>query len=214
MTGSDDAAVREALAVLAGGGVVGYPSETVWGLAALPGYLPGPSRSASPFFPAGVERLYRLKGRDSLKPVQLSCSSASVARTWTNTSDPQGTAFERLSGLWPGPLTLLARAAAGCPEALAPGGVVGLRVPAHPLALALLEAAGGTLATTSLNPSGAPAATTRSEAAAYGLADLLLCDPAKDGRVSGRASTVYDLMAGVIVRQGDLSEAQVRAALG
>lgn len=187
--------VSEALAVLARGGVVGYASETVWGLAALPSSE------------AGVERLYHLKGRDSVKPVQLSCVSVEVARTWVRPGQP---AFERLAQLWPGPLTLLAWAVEGCPERLAPGGVVGLRVPAHPLALALLDAAGGTLATTSLNPSGQPAATSFDQAAAYRLADLLL--PGE--RVgSGQASTVYDLRTGTVLRQGDVRLEQLQAAL-
>ncbi|ULH15350.1 Sua5/YciO/YrdC/YwlC family protein [Deinococcus sp. KNUC1210] len=121
------ATVAEALKVLARGGVVGYPSETVWGLAALPSSA------------AGVERLYTLKQRDSFKPVQLSCASAEVAHSWIRPGQPE---FERLARLWPGPLTLLAWAVPGCPERLAPGGVVGLRVPAHPLALALLAEAG------------------------------------------------------------------------
>ena len=196
---SEQAAPRtdlsEALAVLARGGVVGYPSETVWGLAALPSSA------------AGVERLYHLKGRDSLKPVQLSCVSAEVASGWVRPGQP---AFEQLALLWPGPLTLLAWAVDGCPEQLAPGGVVGLRVPAHPLALALLHAAGGTLATTSLNPSSQPAATSFEQAETYRLADLLL--PAE--RVgSGQASTVYDLRTGTVVRQGDIRLEQLQEAL-
>ncbi|GGR09112.1 L-threonylcarbamoyladenylate synthase [Deinococcus ruber] len=193
------ATVAEALKVLTRGGVVGYPSETVWGLAALPSSA------------AGVERLYTLKGRDNLKPVQLSCVSAEVAHTWVRSGQPE---FERLARLWPGPLTVLAWAVPGCPERLAPGGVVGLRVPAHPLALALLGEAGGTLATTSLNPSGQPAATSRQQAEAYQLAELLLPgDGPEDASGSGQASTVYDLRSGTVLRQGDITLEQLREAL-
>ncbi|MGI8748854.1 MAG: L-threonylcarbamoyladenylate synthase, partial [Deinococcus sp.] len=190
-----DARLERALAALSAGLVVGYPSETVWGLAALPG-----SRE-------GVDRLYSLKGREAGKPVQLSCESREVAAGWVREGQE---GYQRFSVLWPGPLTLLADAAPGCPPWLAPGGVVGLRVPDHPLARALLRAAGGALATTSLNPSAEPAARSWEEARAYGLADLLLPDhgareggqPDSGPRSSGRGSTVVDARSGEVLRAG------------
>ncbi len=210
--------LKRALAVLDGGGVVGYPSETVWGLAALPGYLPDQLAAPPAGLPPGIARLYRLKGRDSAKPLQLSCVSAAQARRWLAADSPHlGAQFAAVSRFWPGPLTVLARVRPGCPEWLAPGGVVGLRVPAHPAALALLAAAGGTLATTSLNPSGAAAAQNRAQAAAYGLADLLLpAGPGEDqggAGLSGQASTVFDLQRGQVLRQGQITAAQLREAL-
>ncbi|GAA5531809.1 L-threonylcarbamoyladenylate synthase [Deinococcus aluminii] len=169
ITGEVAAAIARAAEWLAAGGVVGYPSETVWGLAARP--------DAS-------ERLYALKGREPGKPVQVSCLDAATARMLTR----GGAAFDALSGLWPGPLTLVLPASPTCPPDLAPGGWVGLRVPDHPVALALLRASGGLLATTSLNPSGQPAARTFGEAEAYGLAPFLLPDGGVPAR--GLASTV------------------------
>lgn len=165
-------AVARAAALLAAGGVVGYPTETVWGLAARPDQ------------PEAVARLYALKGRDAAKPVQVSCADAGTARGITR----GGAAFEALAPLWPGPLTLVLPAGAACPPALAPGGWVGVRVPDHPVALALLRACGGALATTSLNPAGQPAAGTLSEAQAYALVPLLLPDGGVPAR--GEASTV------------------------
>lgn len=162
-------AVEEAARVIAAGGVVGYPTETVWGLAARPD---------------AAGRLYVVKGRDADKAVQVSCGSADVARGLTH----GGEALDALSDLWPGPLTLVLPAGEGCPPGLAPGGWVGVRVPDHPVALALLHACGGWLATTSLNPSGAAAARTHAEARAYGLADFLL--PSTPPPASGTASTV------------------------
>lgn len=192
--------IEQAVRVLKAGGVVGYPSETVWGLAALP----------TPR--AGVDRLYLLKGREPGKPVQLSCLESGDARRWVE-PDQQG--FEALTRFWPGPLTVLARAAPGCPEWLAPGGVVGLRVPAHPTIQALLAAVGGTLATTSLNPSGRPAASTVFEAQAYGIADLLLPGDPEQGstEVQGLASTVFDLNTRQVLRQGAVTEAELLKAL-
>ena len=204
-----DEQIERAASLVQGGGVVGYPSETVWGLAAFMG------RDA-------VDRLYQLKGREADKPVQLSCLSLEHARRWLR---PGQADAERLAQFWPGPLTLLAWAVADCPEWLAPGGVVGLRVPSHPVIRALLAASGGTLATTSLNPSGLPAAGTAEQAEGYGLADLLLPDTlagpavsrsgqASSGQASsGLASTVFDLRTRQVLRQGAISQAELLEAL-
>ncbi|WP_424951729.1 L-threonylcarbamoyladenylate synthase [Deinococcus sp.] len=198
-----DGQVLRATQALQGGGVVGYPSETVWGLAALP--VPR----------AAVDRLYLLKGREADKPVQLSCLTQGVARRWVR---PGQRGFGALAGFWPGPLTLLAWAAEDCPDWLAPGGVVGLRVPAHPTIQALLERCGGTLATTSLNPSGLPAASSAAQARAYGLADFLLTDDSGEpagvqtGSV-GLASTVFDLRTRRVLRRGAVTEAELLEAL-
>ncbi len=203
---SDPDRIVQAVQTLVGGGVVGYPSETVWGLAALP---------ASE---AGLERLYALKGRMDDKPVQLSCVDAATAEGWLR---PGQEGAQALFRFWPGPLTLLAWAREGCPERLAPGGVVGLRVPSHAVIRALLLAAGGTLATSSLNPSGLPAATNEVEARAYRLADLLLSGSESPGTgldspqldSSGLASTVFDLRTRQVLRAGAVSEAELLAAL-
>lgn len=193
--------VARAVQVLRRGGVVGYPSETVWGLAALPA-----SRAA-------VERLYTLKGREANKPVQLSCLDMQQARGWMRPGQDE---LERLVVFWPGPLTVLAWATEGCPDWLAPGGVVGVRVPSHPVIRTLLAAAGGTLATTSLNPSGLPAASTQERAKSYALADLLLSarmTSSADLGSSGLASTVFDLRTRKVLRQGAISQAELLAAL-
>ncbi|WP_102124992.1 L-threonylcarbamoyladenylate synthase [Deinococcus planocerae] len=188
--------VARAARVIAAGGVVGYPTETVWGLAVRLD---------------AVERLYALKGRDPDKPVQVSCADAETARPLTL----GGAAFDALAGLWPGPVTLVLPAAPGCPPGVAPGGWVGVRVPDHPVALALLRECGGALATTSLNPSGAEAARTLSQARAYALADLLL----PDGGVpaSGTASTVVRVGAvgqGVeVLREGAVPASLIRERL-
>lgn len=205
--------IAQAVQVLRRGGVVGYPSETVWGLAALP-----TSRAA-------VQRLYTLKGREAGKPVQLSCLGMHQARGWLRPGQDE---LERLAVFWPGPLTVLAWATATCPAWLAPGGVVGLRVPAHPVIQALLAAVGGTLATTSLNPSGLAAASSHEQARGYGLADLLLCADGDASSVtpsvsgvpvssesisSGLASTVFDLRTRQVLRLGAVPHSDLLAAL-
>lgn len=196
-----------ALRCLRAGGAVGYPTETVWGLAALPTH-------------AGVLTLR--KGRDNAKPLQLSCVDAGAALACAEAA-PELLA---LAALWPGPLTVVTRAGAEVARDwgegarwLAPGGRVGLRVPDHPLAQALLRGSGGLLATTSLNPSGAAAAATPEQARAYGLADLLLDREGGGGPAAqGVPSTVVLLpeQAGDPVRVqrlGALGEAELRRVL-
>ncbi|MEF2277753.1 L-threonylcarbamoyladenylate synthase [Deinococcus sp. YIM 134068] len=188
--------IARAAGVIASGGVVGYPTETVWGLAVRP---------------EASELLYVRKGREAGKPVQLSCVDVGAARALTL----GGAVFDAVAGLWPGPLTLVLPASAACPPDLAPDGWVGVRVPDHPVALALLCACGGTLATTSLNRSGEEAARTPEQARASGLADFLL----PDGGVaaSGRASTVVRVWPDggrlEVLREGALPSEAVRERL-
>ncbi|MFC4639547.1 L-threonylcarbamoyladenylate synthase [Deinococcus hohokamensis] len=190
------AAVEAAAQVLRRGGVVAYPSETVWGLAALPD-----SESA-------LDRLYALKGRAADKPVQLSCQNLEAAQRFAQPS----AVLTALSSLWPGPLTVVTPALPSCPPRLAPGGQVGLRVPDHPVAQALLHLCGGVLATTSCNRSGEPPAATWQAAVASGLGDLTL--PEGGQAAAGLASTVVVLPGGVVMREGAVTAAQIRALLG
>ncbi|MFK7602381.1 L-threonylcarbamoyladenylate synthase [Deinococcus sp. SM5_A1] len=186
-------AVDAAWTVLLQGGVVAYPSETVWGLAVLPDH------------PEGVERLYEVKGRAAHRPVQVSCQDARAALDLARPS----AALTALSVLWPGPLTLVTPALTGTPSTLAPGGLVGLRVPSHPLALALLRRCGGRLLTTSCNPSGQPPALTAAQAQDMALADFVLPEvqAAGEGPVGGQASTVVQLPEGTMLRSGPLDRA-------
>ena len=193
------AAVAQAWEVLQAGGVVAYPSETVWGLAALPDHL------------EAAQRLYAVKGRAAHRPVQVSCRDARAALALAR----PGAALSALSVLWPGPLTLVTPARPGLAPALAPGGLVGLRVPSHPLALALLRRSGGTLLTTSCNPSGQAPALTSAQAREMALADLVLPGdwagvpggPPGETPVGGQASTVVQLPAGTLLRSGPLDAA-------
>ena len=188
--------VVRACECLRSGGVVGYPTETVWGLAARP---------------ESLRQLQERKGRDAAKAVQLSCADVTTALRLAQAHR----AWVGLRVLWPGPLTVVAPAAPSCPANLAPGGQVGLRVPAHPLAQQLLQVC-GPLATTSLNPAGKPAALTYAQAQDYALADLLLGGP--QDVAGGEASTVIRLppLSGDVVevlRHGALPPAIIARAL-
>jgi L-threonylcarbamoyladenylate synthase len=194
-------AVTRAVDVLRAGGLVAFPTETVYGLGA-------DARDA-----AAVDRVFRAKGRPSDNPliVHVAGTDAAAALTarWTALADALAASF------WPGPLTLVLDAAPGLAPAVSAGlGTVAVRVPGHPVALALLAAAGVPVAAPSANRSGRPSATT----AAHVLGDLGDLGGGIDAVIDGGAcavgleSTVVDARgaAPVVLREG----AVPREALG
>ncbi len=145
MSGADE--IASAVHILRAGGVVAFPTETVYGL------------GADASNPAAVARIYALKGRPSDHPVIVHLAAASQLRDWA--LDPSPQALRLADKLWPGPLTLVVRRAPHVPDAVTGGqDTVGLRVPAHPLAQALLHAFGGGVAAPSANRFGRVSATT------------------------------------------------------
>ena len=131
--------VLAAAQVLRGGGVVAFPTDTVFGLAARAD------------LPAAVRRISELKGRSPRQPLILMAAGLEELDPFCEL----GTTARELAGrFWPGPLTLILPAR---PPGLALGGegTVGVRIPSHQLALELLAAA-GPLATTSANRHGRP----------------------------------------------------------
>ncbi|WP_261663336.1 L-threonylcarbamoyladenylate synthase [Deinococcus sp. Marseille-Q6407] len=175
---------------------VGFPTETVWGLGAPP------TR-------AGWEALIRVKGRDPKQAFQVSCASGELALRLAR--EPE--VLEPLTRFWPGPLTLVVPAQPELADYLARGGWVGLRVPAHPAAQALLQESGGYLLTSSLNLSGQPTARTEAEARALGLARRVIGDGGQPP--SGAASTVLRVGEGQleVLRAGALPLDEIQAQL-
>jgi L-threonylcarbamoyladenylate synthase len=183
----DAAGIARAAALLRGGEVVGFPTDTVYGLAVLAGDM------------AAAERVYEAKGRPRDRPLVLMLPSAAGLGRWA-AADARALALARR--WWPGPLTLVLPARAG-------GGTIGVRVPDHALALALLREVGEGLLTTSANRSGEPPALDAAGVAALpGVAAVL------DGGRSpgGVASTVLDLAGAEprVLRQGPLNEDLLR----
>ncbi len=186
------------VAALAAGEVVALPTDTVYGLAALPTDA------------AAVERLYELKGRDPAQPIALLIDAPARAAALV---DPPP-AFAALAARWPGPLTLVVRALARAglaPRLVGPGGGVGVRQPDDTLALAVIRACGGVLAVTSANRSGEPPLTTAAAIAARFGPDLLILD---GGLREGVASTVVDLTVEppLVLREGPLTAAALGLA--
>jgi L-threonylcarbamoyladenylate synthase len=143
----DRAAIDQAVQVLRAGGLVAFPTETVYGLG-------GDASSLS-----AVRKIYSAKGRPRNHPLIVHLHSIAQAADWARDIPP---AAERLAQrYWPGPLTLVLKRAAAVNE-LVTGGqdTIALRVPSHPVARALLEAFGGGIAAPSANRFGRVSATT------------------------------------------------------
>jgi L-threonylcarbamoyladenylate synthase len=190
----DEASRRAALAkgaeLLRAGRLVAFPTETVYGL------------GANALDEAAVQRIYDAKGRPAINPIIVHVASAAAARElaldWPVAADAIARAF------WPGPVTLVVRKRAVVPDIVSAGGeTVGLRVPAHPLALALLEWAQVPVAAPSANLSTQVSPTT-AQHVERGLADRV--DLIIDGGAThvGIESTVVDVTGGVprILRPG------------
>ena len=139
--------IDEAVAVLRRGGLVGMPTETVYGLAA----------DASN--EAAVRRIFAAKGRPADHPLIVHLASADDLTSWS--SAVPASARLLAETCWPGPLTVLVPKAAHVLTVVTGGrDTVGLRVPAHPLALDLLQRFGGGLAAPSANRFGHVSPTT------------------------------------------------------
>ena len=142
-----DAALDEALARLRAGELVVIPTETVYGLA------------ADAENPAAVARIFSLKGRPATRPLIVHIPSAEALSDWAEHVPDY--ALTLAQEFWPGPLSLVLQSTARVPDAVTGGQPsVALRVPAHPITLALLQKFGGGLAAPSANRYGRISPTT------------------------------------------------------
>lgn len=194
--------LAEAAAILRRGGLVAFPTETVYGL------------GADALNPGALDRLFLAKGRPRTNPLILHVSGLAMARDLVTGLPP--TARKLLEAFWPGPLTVVLPKRAQVPDAAtAGGGTVALRMPDHPLALALIRRFGGPLAAPSANRSEHVSPTTAAHVQADlgGRLDLIL-----DGGAcrTGLESTVVDLSGPVprLLRPGPLPPEALAAVLG
>jgi tRNA threonylcarbamoyl adenosine modification protein (Sua5/YciO/YrdC/YwlC family) len=144
----DPEALREPAAILRCGGIVAFPTETVYGI------------GASAQRPEAIARLIQLKGRPEGKPFSYHLASVSQVEEVAGSIAPQARAL--LDRYAPGPITLVIPARRG-----EPGSMVGVRVPASELARKLIELAGAPLLVPSANPAGAPPAISAEEVERY-----------------------------------------------
>jgi L-threonylcarbamoyladenylate synthase len=196
---SDPQSIMEALNMLKKGGLVVFPTDTVYGLAV-------PINNQS-----GINRLFEVKGRDFNKAIAVLIG--------TQTHLPQLTtgfsmkAQKLADKFWPGALTLVVDIRPGLPPNLSPYPTIGIRMPNHPFALALLQKT-GPLATTSANISGGANTITAQQVLEQldGKIDLLIDGGQTPGAVP---STVVDCTKPelTILRQGSIHEEELQQAL-
>ena len=199
--GSDPAAIAEAAERIRAGALVGFPTETVYGL------------GADASNDAAVALIFAAKGRPPEHPLIVHVASAAqVADYASNVPD---FAARLIAAFWPGPLTLILPRRAGVAAAAAGGqNSIGLRCPAHPVALALLQACGTGLAGPSANRFGRVSPTTALHVQAELGEDLLVLDGGPCA--VGIESTIVDCTRGqpVLLRPGLLTRAQLEVACG
>ncbi|HTQ74926.1 MAG TPA: L-threonylcarbamoyladenylate synthase [Burkholderiales bacterium] len=194
--------IKEAAAILRRGGLVAFPTETVYGL------------GADASNPMAVARIYEVKGRPAAHPVIVHIADAEQLHRWAREIPEQ--AARLAARFWPGPLTLVLRRAPGVRDELTGGqDTIGLRVPGHPVALALLREFGGGIAAPSANRFGRVSPTSAEHVLSdlNGDVDMIL-----DGGPCeiGIESTIVDLSRGrpVVLRPGRISENDIAQALG
>ena len=200
---ADARAIARAVEILDAGGLVAFPTETVYGLGADAGN------------PAAVARIYAAKRRPGFNPLIAHVAEAAAALREAELP----TAAQTLAAhFWPGPLTLVASIAKTCGVCdLARAGLasVALRAPAHPVAQALLAAFGQPIAAPSANRSGYVSPVTAAHVVAdlAGKVDLIL----DGGRTpAGLESTIVSFIGPepTLLRPGALPRSEIEAALG
>lgn len=198
LSANDSYTLRHAVDVLRNGGLVAFPTDTVYGLGALA------------FDRVSVDRLYVAKGRNHEKAIAILLSEApQLSQVAQNVGEYAKRLAEKF---WPGPLTLVVQRHSNVPDAISPLPTVGVRIPNHVVALKLLAMA-GPMAVTSANLSGENNTNTAKEVLAQldGKVHLIIDGGRSPG---GVPSTVVDCTGPepVVLRPGPISVMQINKA--
>lgn len=190
--------------VLKQGGLVVFPTETVYGL----GVMMDKEEA--------LQKVYEIKGRDTSKP--LSILAADVSQVYEAAEIIEKEPVERIAAaFWPGPLTMVFPKDPQVPDAVTAGkDTIGIRIPDHPFAKALVELVGAPLATTSANLSGMPAAVSAEEAfqALNGKVDLIIDGGTSTVKVASTVAAIEGKEI-TVYREGVISkEALLQAISG
>jgi L-threonylcarbamoyladenylate synthase len=194
-----------AIAHLEAGGLLGHPTETVYGVGSRP-------------LENDIAAVSALKERRDPKPLLLLVEGLAMVEALG--LQLEGAAHRLADAFWPGPLTLVLRGGAGLPELLrGPSGGIAVRWTSHPGMRALVAERGAPITSTSANVAGAPTATTIAEVGdlfprAVAAEQLLLLDA---GRLPGApSSTVVDCTSGDarVVRDGAVPRPAILSAIG
>jgi len=199
ISSNNPVALQHAVDVLSNGGLIVFPTDTVYGLASLP--------SKTEY----IERLYIVKGRESTRAIAILLSSADELEKISNL--PSETALKLADRFWPGPLTLIVPRHPDLPDVLSPDQTIGVRVPDHDIALELLRMT-GPLGVTSANISGRENTNTAEEVMEQldGRVHLVIDGGKSPG---GVPSTVVDCTTPdiVILRPGPIKIKQINVAI-
>ena len=198
----DDKIIAKAAAIIRDGGLVAFPTETVYGL------------GADAMQASAAKKIYEAKGRPSDNPLIVHIADVSALRNLTD--EVPGKAVKLAKAFWPGPLTMIVKKSAAVPYETTGGmDTVAVRMPNHPIALALIAASGTYIAAPSANTSGRPSPT----AAEHVMTDLnekipLILDGGSVG--IGIESTIIDLTeeTPMILRPGYITQEMLQEVLG
>ena len=194
--------IREAAEIIRTGGLVGFPTETVYGL------------GADALLPEGANRIYAAKGRPSDNPLIVHIAEFEALDKITADIPPQAKALA--DAFWPGPLTMILPKSDAVPRETTGGlDTVAIRMPSHPAAQRLIKYSGGYIAAPSANTSGKPSPTV----AKYVVEDMMgRIDAIIDGGEVGIGleSTIIDLTVTPpqIMRPGSITQEKLSTVLG
>lgn len=193
---ADAAEIAAAARVLEAGGLVAFPTETVYGL------------GADAENPAAVARIYQAKGRPNDHPVIVHVAPGADLDYWV--TDIPDAARQLVDAFWPGPLTLILKRANHIPDAVSGGqDTVGIRCPSHPVAIALLSAfkgGKGGVAAPSANKFGNVSPTT-----AQHVRDEFHVNDAEEGSITGEDACSAELLSTVL--EGGASQVGIESTI-
>ena len=173
--------IGEAVAILKSGGVIAFPTETFYGLGA-------DARNE-----AAIEKIFGIKGRDFKNPILVVIGDVTHLETFAG--DVPDEARRLMERFWPGPLTIVFRAAPSVsPKLTAGSGKIGIRLTSHPIAMEISKRLGGPVTATSANLTGAPESSSAVEVISQLEGKL---DGVIDGgrTPGGKGSTIVDVTA-------------------
>ena len=194
--------IDKGISILKQGGVVAYPTDTVYGLGACGG------------IPEAIERVYDIKERPRNMPLPLLLADVSQL---TKVAEPVSpSAWSLIHSFLPGALTLVLPKSKSVPDIITAGGTtVAVRIPAHPVPITLIEGLGIPIVGTSANLSGQPSPLTAEEVYSQlgNKIDLII-----DGGwcLGGRESTIIDMtgQTPVLLREGAISREELEKVCG
>lgn len=190
---SEEKVLSRAAEILAGGGIIAYPTETFYGL------------GADATNEKAIKKIFAVKGRNFKNPISLIIGK--TEDTYTLVRDIPESAQKLMAAFWPGALTIVFQASDKIPPLLTAGsGKIGLRISSHPIALKIVQKLKKPLTATSANLSGLPECSLASEVIKQ-IGDKV--DAILDGGKTqgGKVSTIIDVTCNppVILREGTIS---------